>query len=139
PADHDDHGRRHRQLAAGLAGRRDQHPHEFRGRRGLLRLPRLLRRAHARDPAPAGHRPRQADGAGRTLTRPVQRCAMAHAITTTELFLIAMAIIFAVPYLVWRLARTDYWAPLVVVQIIAGILLGPGVLGKALPEFHATV
>ena len=64
---------------------------------------------------------------------------MSHAITTTELFLIAMAIIFAVPYLVWRLLRTDYWAPLVVVQIVAGILLGPGVLGKAMPELHATV
>ena len=64
---------------------------------------------------------------------------MTHAITTTELFLVAMVVIFAVPYLVWRLCRTDYWAPLVVVQIIAGILLGPGVLGKALPELHATV
>ncbi|MEZ6036524.1 MAG: cation:proton antiporter [Planctomycetota bacterium] len=50
-----------------------------------------------------------------------------------------MAIIFAVPYLVWRLARTDYWAPLVVVQIVAGILLGPGMLGKVAPELHATV
>ncbi len=64
---------------------------------------------------------------------------MTHAITTTELFLVAMVVIFAVPYLVWRLCRTDYWAPLVVVQIIAGILLGPGVLGKALPDVHATV
>ena len=64
---------------------------------------------------------------------------MPHAITTTELFLIAMAVIFAVPYLVWRLLRTDYWAPLVVVQIIAGILLGPGVFGRAMPELHATV
>lgn len=62
-----------------------------------------------------------------------------HTITTTELYLVAMAIIFAVPYLVWRLCRTDYWAPLVVVQIVAGILLGPGVLGKAFPDFHATV
>ena len=58
---------------------------------------------------------------------------MTHAVTTTELFLVAMAVIFAVPWLVWRLARTDYWAPLVVVQIVAGILLGPGVLGKAFP------
>ena len=54
---------------------------------------------------------------------------MAHAVTTTELFLVAMTIVFAVPWLVWRLCRTDYWAPLVVVQIVAGILLGPGVLG----------
>ncbi|HEY4293325.1 hypothetical protein [Luteibacter sp.] len=37
---------------------------------------------------------------------------------TTEMFLVAMAIILAVPYLVWRVGRTDYWAPLVVVQII---------------------
>jgi Kef-type K+ transport system membrane component KefB len=62
-----------------------------------------------------------------------------HTVTTTELFLVAMALIFAVPWLVWRLGRTDYWAPLVVVQIVAGILLGPGVLGKALPAVYATV
>lgn len=64
---------------------------------------------------------------------------MPHAITTTELFLIAMAVIFLVPYLVWRLGRTDYFAPLVVVQIIAGVLMGPGVLGAAFPEAHAAV
>jgi Kef-type K+ transport system membrane component KefB len=29
--------------------------------------------------------------------------------TTTEIFLIAMLIIFTVPYLVWRLGRTDYY------------------------------
>ncbi len=59
--------------------------------------------------------------------------------TTTEIFLIAMAIIFTVPYLVWRLFRTDYYAPLVVVQIIAGILLGPGVLGKVFPDYYQFV
>ena len=58
---------------------------------------------------------------------------------TTELFLIAMAIIFAVPYLIWRIGKTDYWAPLVVVQIATGILLGPGLLGKAFPEYYAFV
>jgi Kef-type K+ transport system membrane component KefB len=62
-----------------------------------------------------------------------------HAITTTEVFLIAMLAIFTVPYLVWRLGRTDYYAPLVVVQIIAGILLGPGLLGRAYPEYYAFV
>src|SRR5450631_997816 len=50
-----------------------------------------------------------------------------------------MAIIFTIPYLIWRVARTDYWAPLVVVQIVTGILLGPGVLGKAFPEYYAFV
>ena len=58
---------------------------------------------------------------------------------TTEIFLIAMAIIFTVPYLLWRLGRTDYWAPLVVVQILTGIALGPGVLGAALPDYYQFV
>jgi Kef-type K+ transport system membrane component KefB len=59
--------------------------------------------------------------------------------STTETFLIAMAIVFTVPYLVWRLGRTDYWAPLVVVQIITGVVLGPGALGKAFPDYYAFV
>ncbi|MDX2209876.1 MAG: cation:proton antiporter [Sphingopyxis sp.] len=54
----------------------------------------------------------------------------------TEIYLIALLIIFAVPWLVWRLGRTDYWAPLVVVQIVGGILLGPGVLGAAFPAYY---
>lgn len=59
--------------------------------------------------------------------------------TTTEIFLIAMVIIFTVPYLIWRLFRTDYWAPLVVVQIITGILLGPGILGNVFPSYYEFV
>jgi Kef-type K+ transport system membrane component KefB len=59
--------------------------------------------------------------------------------STTEVFLIAMLIIFTVPYLIWRIGDTDYFAPLVVVQIMAGILLGPGVLGKAYPDYYAFV
>lgn len=58
---------------------------------------------------------------------------------TTEVFLIALTIIFTVPWLIWRLGRTDYYAPLVVVQIIAGILLGPGVLGRFLPDYYGFV
>ena len=58
---------------------------------------------------------------------------------TTEIFLIAMAIIFTVPYLIWRLGRTDYYAPLVVVQIVTGILLGPGILGRVFPDYYQFV
>ena len=58
---------------------------------------------------------------------------------TTEIFLIAMTIIFTVPWLIWRLGRTDYYAPLVVVQIITGILLGPGILGKVFPDYYQFV
>ncbi len=55
--------------------------------------------------------------------------------TVTEIFLIAMAIVFTLPYLIWRLGRTDYFAPLVVVQILSGLLLGPGILGKLYPDY----
>ena len=59
--------------------------------------------------------------------------------STTEIFLLAMLIIFVVPYAIWRLGRTDYVAPLVIVQIIMGVVLGPGVLGAAFPEYHKFV
>ncbi len=61
---------------------------------------------------------------------------MPHAMSTTEVFLIAMMIIFTVPYLIWRVGRTEYYAPLVVVQIITGILLGPGILGAIFPDYY---
>jgi Kef-type K+ transport system membrane component KefB len=61
------------------------------------------------------------------------------ALNTTESFLIAMGIIFIVPYVLWRVLRHDSFAPLVVVQMIAGVLLGPGALGKLLPAYYATV
>jgi Kef-type K+ transport system membrane component KefB len=77
----------------------------------------------------------------------LQRCVTLRAacylgaktMNTTEVFLIAMTIIFTVPYLVWRLGRTEYFAPLVVVQILTGIALGPGVLGAAFPEYYRFV
>jgi Kef-type K+ transport system membrane component KefB len=62
-----------------------------------------------------------------------------HAMSPTEIFLLAMLLIFSLPYAVWRLGRTDYWAPLVVVQIIGGILLGPGVLGALFPGYYGFV
>jgi Kef-type K+ transport system membrane component KefB len=56
--------------------------------------------------------------------------------TLTEIYLIAMLIIFTLPWLLWRLLKTDYYAPLVVVQILCGILLGPGLLGAAFPAYY---
>jgi Kef-type K+ transport system membrane component KefB len=57
----------------------------------------------------------------------------------SEKFLLAMSIIFLVPYAIWRVGRTEYYAPLVVVQIITGILLGPGILGAAYPQYYGFV
>ena len=59
--------------------------------------------------------------------------------TTIERLLIAMTLILGLPYLIWRLGRTDYFAPLVVVQILTGILLGPGLLGAAFPAYYQAV
>jgi Kef-type K+ transport system membrane component KefB len=59
--------------------------------------------------------------------------------STSEIFLIAMALIYLVPYAIWRLGRTEYYAPLVVVQIITGIVLGPGILGAIVPSYYAFV
>jgi Kef-type K+ transport system membrane component KefB len=64
---------------------------------------------------------------------------MHQTMTTTEIFLLAMLLIFSIPYLIWRVCKTDYYAPLVVVQIITGILLGPGVLGAAFPDYYQFV
>lgn len=50
-----------------------------------------------------------------------------------------MLVIFTLPWLVWRVFRTDHWAPLVVVQIVGGILLGPGIFGSAFPDAYAFV
>jgi Kef-type K+ transport system membrane component KefB len=66
-------------------------------------------------------------------------CKAGGPVNTTEVFLMAMILIFAVPYLLWRLGRTEYYAPLVVVQIITGILLGPGVLGALFPNYYTFI
>ncbi len=59
--------------------------------------------------------------------------------TVVESFLVAMTIIVAAPYLIWRLGKTEYYAPLVVVQIVTGILFGPGILGALFPDYYAFV
>jgi Kef-type K+ transport system membrane component KefB len=64
---------------------------------------------------------------------------MALAMTTTEMFLLALLLIYAVPFLLWQLLRVDAVAPLAVVQIMCGIALGPGILGILYPGFHAMV
>lgn len=64
---------------------------------------------------------------------------MSPEMSLSEIYLIAMLIIFTVPYLVWRVFKTDYYAPLVVVQIIGGILLGPGILGHVFPQYYEFV
>ncbi|MFN7386828.1 MAG: cation:proton antiporter, partial [Lysobacteraceae bacterium] len=54
-------------------------------------------------------------------------------------YLLALLLIFALPWLAWRLFRTDDVAPLPVVQIVAGILFGPAIAGALLPAAHDAV
>ncbi|NBZ86664.1 cation:proton antiporter [Stagnihabitans tardus] len=58
--------------------------------------------------------------------------------TPNETLLLALLVIFALPWALWRL-----WGkitlPLVVVQIVGGILLGPGVFGAVAPGLHGEI
>ena len=56
--------------------------------------------------------------------------------TSNEIFLLALVLIMGLPWAIWRVLGDDDRAPLVVVQIFVGIVLGPGVMGVALPEIH---
>jgi Kef-type K+ transport system membrane component KefB len=62
--------------------------------------------------------------------------AMPELLNPKTAYLLVLLAIFALPWLLWRLARTDEWAPLPVVQIVAGILLGPGIAGALFPAVH---
>ena len=72
-------------------------------------------------------------------SRPCESETMHTTMSTTQVFLIAMMLIFTIPYLIWRVGKTEYYAPLVIVQIITGILLGPGILGKVFPDYYTFV
>ena len=54
----------------------------------------------------------------------------------TETLLLALLIIFSLPWAVWRACGGTVTLPLVVVQIIGGILLGPGVMGALAPTVY---
>merc|ERR1739841_174894 len=59
--------------------------------------------------------------------------------TDNELFLLILMLVMGLPWLIWRLLGDADHAPLVVVQIFVGVLLGPGVLGAAAPALHAQI
>lgn len=59
--------------------------------------------------------------------------------TDNEIFLLILLFIMGLPWILWRMLGDDDRAPLVVVQIFVGVLLGPGVLGAAAPALHAQV
>ncbi|MCJ8191321.1 cation:proton antiporter [Sphingomicrobium aestuariivivum] len=54
-------------------------------------------------------------------------------------FLLAMLAIYTLPWLLWRALGRRSWAPLVVVQIVGGVLAGPALLGAVVPSVHEAV
>ncbi|MFT8243688.1 hypothetical protein [Roseomonas sp. BN140053] len=54
------------------------------------------------------------------------------------LLLIALALVL-LPWLVWRLPAVRAVAPLAVVRILAGVLLGPSALGRVAPDWYAAL
>lgn len=59
--------------------------------------------------------------------------------TQTSVFFIQALLVVGVPFLIWRALRSSGLVPLVVVQILAGLILGPSLLGQAFPEFWGMV
>jgi Kef-type K+ transport system membrane component KefB len=59
--------------------------------------------------------------------------------SSAEAFLLVLLAVFTLPWALWRLAGGGIRLPLVVVQIVGGILLGPGVLGALAPGAHQDV
>lgn len=50
------------------------------------------------------------------------------------LFLVQAILLIAVPFLLWRLTGVQRVAPMVVIQILFGVALGPSLLGRLAPE-----
>lgn len=57
----------------------------------------------------------------------------------SEIYLFIVLGIFLIPYLIWRLFKTDNFAPLPVIQIVSGVLFGPGIFGYFFPNAYSTL
>jgi len=55
------------------------------------------------------------------------------------LFIVQAIILIGLPYTIWRIGKTRKLMPLVVIQIVIGILLGPSILGKFFPSAFEAV
>lgn len=61
------------------------------------------------------------------------------ALTPALLFLLQALLLIAGPFLLWRLAGARHVAPMVVIQILFGIALGPSLLGRLAPDLWSTL
>lgn len=58
---------------------------------------------------------------------------------TTEIFLFILLGIFVIPYVIFKVFKTDRYAPLPVVQIVAGVLFGPSIFGLFFEQQYSTL
>jgi Kef-type K+ transport system membrane component KefB len=56
--------------------------------------------------------------------------------TSAQLFVVQALVIVALPYGIWHFSRLHGIVPCVVVQILAGIALGPSLLGRIAPDAY---
>ncbi len=59
--------------------------------------------------------------------------------TQSETMIFAFLMVMALPFAIWRGLGGRVTLPLVVVQILCGIALGPAILGQFAPNFHAAI
>ncbi len=59
--------------------------------------------------------------------------------TQSETLIFAFLMVMALPFAIWRVLGGRQTLPLVVVQILCGIALGPAILGQYAPTFHAAI
>ncbi len=56
--------------------------------------------------------------------------------SVSELYLIAFFIILWLPFLIWKVFKTENWMPLAIIQIVAGILIWPAILWNIYPDIY---
>ena len=59
--------------------------------------------------------------------------------TPSETLIFAFLMVIALPFAMWRILGGRQVLPLVVVQILCGIALGPAIFGQIAPSFHASI
>lgn len=59
--------------------------------------------------------------------------------STKVSFLLVASAIILLPWLIWRIELVRRIAPLAVVQIMIGVLLGPSLLAQLAPQFHGSL
>lgn len=62
---------------------------------------------------------------------------MCHVMPTLSLFLVHAGLVIGLPFALWRIGGVRRWVPLVVVQILVGLALGPSGLGRLAPGLWA--